>query len=86
MGVSWQTADQKKFFEEHTPSYLQHVADETVKTLFWPGIINKWFEMWPNPEPSPELVTEHKTAKEAEKNERAKKITVSLIWPPPNQL
>jgi len=76
MGGSWQTAEQKLFIEEHLSSYVQHSADETLKTTFWPNFFDKWFKAWPLPESSP---NEGGDVQQATKSERKKKIGVSML-------
>ena len=81
MGVSWQTPDQKAFIDNHIPSYIQHLADGTVKSTFWPGFFDEWFEAWPLPEPSSDQVEEKGGTEKAAKEGRIKKIGVSTIYP-----
>ena len=78
MGASWQTQDQKDLIAEHLPSYFQHSEDGSLKTTFWPNFFEKWFKIWPIPEPS--VVEEEGDAQSAIKAERAKKITVSAEY------
>jgi len=77
MGVTWQTADQKTFIEEYYSSYSKHSADGTLKTVFWPGFLDKWFKAWPIPEPPPDVEGGVQTAA---KTERKRKIGVSTIY------
>jgi hypothetical protein len=88
MGASWQTPDQKAFIEEHIPLYIQHSTNGTAKKAFWPDFLKKWFTSWPLPELSPELVEgeESTQAQEAIKLERGRKISVSTVCLPTNQL
>lgn len=79
MGVSWQTPEQKVFIEGHFPSYFQHLADETLKTEFWPGFKEEWFRTWPLPEPSPDLVKKEGSLEKAKKAEYNKKVNVSAV-------
>lgn len=76
MGVSWQTPEQKTFIGEHLSSYVQHSADGTLRTVFWPEFLDKWFEAWPTPELA-HPVEDERTAQDAIKAERTKKIAVS---------
>jgi len=85
MGASWQTPDQKAFIEEHVPSFVQHSTDGTRKD-FWPNFLAKWFEAWPLPEPSPDLVEKEGDAQKITKAERGKKISVSTVYPLASQL
>jgi hypothetical protein len=79
MGASWQTPDQKTFIAEHLSSYIEHSSGETLKTLFWPNFLDKWFEAWPVPEPPAELAEGGENAQGATKGERAKKTAVSTV-------
>lgn len=76
MGVSWKTPDQKVFIEEHHASYSQHSMDGSLKTMFWPDFLDKWFERWPVPEPPSDVEGGVQLAKQSE---RKKKISVSII-------
>lgn len=82
MGVSWQTTDQKAFIQEHLHSYIQHLADETLKTLFWPNFLDQWFKAWPIEDPAPELAEGGGNAQNAAKGERTKKVAVSMACLP----
>jgi hypothetical protein len=84
MGVSWQTPDQKAFIEEHLPSYIQHSTDGTLKTMFWSGFLEKWFETWPLPEPSAELSEKEGSVQKATKAVRDKKVGVRVDSLPMN--
>ena len=77
MGVSWQTAEQKAFIEDHLPSHHQHSQAGTLKAIFWPELIDEWFKKWPVPEPTPELVQKEGGVGKAKKAERKKKVDVS---------
>lgn len=77
MGASWQTPAQKIFIDNHFPSYLTHLEDGK-KDDFWHDFADKWFESWPLPEPTPELIGEG-TAEKAKKAERAKMVAVSTL-------
>ena len=46
MGASWQTDDQKAFFEQHLASYTRNLDEGTLKG-FWPTIADEWFKRWP---------------------------------------
>lgn len=80
MGVSWQTPEQKAFIESYLPLYFQHSTDETLKAGFWPNFKEKWFESWPLPEPSPEVVEKEGSVEKAKKVERSKKVCVSMVY------
>ena len=77
MGTSWQTQDQKDFFDKHLALYVQNSDAGKLKDLFWPMILDKWFERWPLPEPPSESVVKEGSAK-AEKIWKAKKVEVSI--------
>lgn len=79
MGVSWQTPDQKAFLENSFSSYAQHSASGTLKTTFWPSFFTKWFEQWPLPDPSPNLVQKVGTKEKAAQLDRSRKISVSTF-------
>jgi len=81
MGASWQTPDQRIFIEDHFPSYLQHLAANTLNA-FWPDLLKKWFKLWPLPDPEPTCdPAEGEDAKlKAVKSERSKKIAVSMVY------
>ena len=85
MGASWQTAEQKAFIAEHTPSYVQHATDETLKE-FWPGFLEKWFTAWPISDPSPDILTKAGSMQSAMQLQRCTKISVSIIYPWKNRL
>jgi len=85
MGASWQTPDQRVFILEHTPSYVQHVANKT-KAVFWADFLEKWFEAWPLKAPEPELIEKAGSLKGALVLCRAIKVNVSTIYLPTNQL
>ncbi|KAF9791998.1 hypothetical protein BJ322DRAFT_1015928 [Thelephora terrestris] len=74
MGVTWKTPEQNVFIEQHLPSFNQHSAAGTVKSMFWPGLFDEWFKNWPLPEPSPELVEKHGSIEVAKKVARTTKI------------
>jgi hypothetical protein len=80
MANSWQSPEQKAFIEEHIPSYVQHIANGTAKTKFWPDFLVEWFKAWPLSEPTPELVEEKGNVQKALKSMRSKKISVSAIY------
>lgn len=77
MGNSWQSQDQKDFFDEHFVSYVRN-SDEGKLKEFWPGIIEEWFKRWPLSEPPPETVAKEETIEKARKVWKGKKIEVSV--------
>ena len=77
MGTSWQTQDQKDFFNKYLALYVQNSDAGKLKDLFWPTILDKWFEQWPLPEPLSKSVAKEGLAK-AEKIWKAKKVEVSI--------
>jgi hypothetical protein len=83
MGASWQSPEQKAFIGEHTPSYIQHSTDGTLRDGFWPDFLEKWFKAWPPSDMSPDLIEKGGSAVQAE---RRKKVYVSMIRPSKNQL
>ena len=74
--------EQKAFIEDHHGSFVQHSANETEKTMFWPSFFEKWFEKWPLPAPTPDQIEKEGNAAKAAKVERAKKVKVSSFWVP----
>ena len=79
MGVPWKTADQKAFVETHTPSYIQHVANNT-RAAFWLDFLDKWFRAWPLGDPPVELVEKTGSVLMASRICRESKIAVSTIY------
>ena len=80
MGGSWQLDAQRTYIEDHLPSYCEHVKNGTMESNFWPDFEKSWFEKWPAPEPSPELIAEKKSLEKAQKAERAKMVRVSTFY------
>jgi hypothetical protein len=85
MGATWQTPEQIEFFAEQFPSYSRHLDDDTLTSIFWPAVEKSWFEKWPVPEPSPELIEEKGGLEKgglakARKEERAKMVAVSTFY------
>ena len=76
MGALWQTPDQKVFIGSYLPSYSQHVKDKTLKS-FWPNFFDKWFQLWPLPEPDVDAVGGETARQDMLKADRVKKINVS---------
>jgi hypothetical protein len=79
MGHSWKTPDQKLFIEGYIPLYVQHLAGGTLKTKFWPNFFKEWFEAWPLPEPTPEVIEEKGSVERASQSSRSSKVGVSTI-------
>ena len=79
MGVSWQTPDQKAFLEDNFSSYTQHSASGTLKTAFWPSFFCKWFQQWPLPDPSPDLIEKVGSKEKAAQVDCSRKISVSTF-------
>ena len=78
MGASWQTSEQKAFIEDHHASFTQHLDNGTLKSLFWPEFLDKWFASWPLPAPTPDQVEKEGHEAKAAKVERSKKVKVSV--------
>jgi len=79
MGASWQTTEQKAFIEDHHESFTQHLDRGTVKTIFWPEFLDRWFKAWPLPAPTPDQIEKEGHVEKAAKVERSKKIKVSTF-------
>lgn len=77
MGSSWQTPDQKAFFDKHLASYI-HDAEDGDLQEFWKSILKEWFEAWPLSEPPAEVVQKEGTLEKAQKAWKGKKISVSI--------
>ena len=77
MGNSWQTEDQKAFFNEHLPSFTRS-SDEGSLKKFWLMVTKEWFECWPVSEPSPEFIEEKGTVEKARKALKTRKTEVSI--------
>ena len=77
MGASWQTDDQKAFFEQHLASYTRNL-DEGMLKGFWPTIADKWFKRWLVGVAPPELVTKKGSVAKAENALRTKMMEVSV--------
>lgn len=80
MGASWQNEDHKVFFNDHLPSYSQHLENDTLNSMFWPDLEKSWFEKWPVPEPAAESIQKEGDLEKARKAERAKQFTVSTFY------
>ena len=79
MGARQHSDEQQVFVEGYFPSYSKHLADGTLKTDFWPTFFADWFEAWPLPEPSAEVVEKEGSLQMAKKSELAKKVAVSAV-------
>ena len=82
MGASWQTAEQKMFILEHTPSYVQHIANKT-KVIFWIDFLKKWFKAWPLGEPTAKQIRKSRKLKNRQSLPalcRTEKINVSTVY------
>lgn len=49
--------------------------------MFWPDFLDKWFKVWPIPEPAPEFAEGEVDMQNAMKGEHAKRVAVSIIYP-----
>lgn len=78
MGNSWQTPDQRDFFDAHLTAYARSCDEGDLKS-FWSTVIDDWFKLWPLSEPSDEFIAEKGTAEKARKAWKAKKIEVSIV-------
>ena len=66
------------FIGEHLDSYARHSADGSLKTAFWPKLLDKWFKTWPIQEPSLQLIEDEGDAQNAKKAECINKTAVSV--------
>lgn len=71
MGATWQTAAHRAFIEDNLESFTRHSTDGTTK-VFWPPLLKQWFERWPLPEPTPELIEKEGGVEKAKKTIRNK--------------
>ena len=78
MGNSWQTPDQRDFFNEHLASYTRSSNEGKLKD-FWQTVTDKWFVRWPLSEPPAELVMKEGTDEKACKAWKGKKIEVCTV-------
>lgn len=74
---TWQTEEQRKFFEENLTSYVHSVEEGTTK-YFWSDAVDEWFERWPLSDPSQELIEKEGSEEAARKVSKTKKIEVSI--------
>ena len=81
MGATWQTLEQRTFIEDHLPLFMKHLDEGTVNAQFWPDFFDQWFEIWPIPEPTPDLVQQGGSAEKAKKVEQGKQKSVSTVHP-----
>lgn len=75
MGNSWQSLDQRAFFNKHLASYIRSVDEGSLRKSFWPKITEEWFETWPLPEPSANAI-EKEGLEKAQKTLKTKKVEV----------
>ena len=78
MGNSWQTPDQRDFFDKQLASYTRSCDEKKLKA-FWQTVTDDWFKLWPLSEPPAELVAKEGTIEKARKKWRTRKIEVSTI-------
>ncbi|KAF9782108.1 hypothetical protein BJ322DRAFT_1110992 [Thelephora terrestris] len=74
MGNSWQSEDQKEFFDEYLTSYCSSRDEGKLRDEFWPMVIEEWFKRWPLSEPPAELVEKKGTVEKAKKVWKEKRI------------
>jgi hypothetical protein len=79
MGSSWQTQDQKDFFDEHIASYCICRDEGTLREEFWPKVMKDWFERWPLSEPPTEILEKKGTIEKAQKAWMEKRVDVSIL-------
>jgi hypothetical protein len=79
MGNSWQTQDQKEFFDEHLASYCSIRDEGKLKEGFWPMVTEEWFKRWPLSEPPADLVEKKESVEKAQKVWKEKKVDVSIL-------
>ena len=76
MGISWQSPEQRAFFDKHFPSYIRAADEWSLRDSFWPKILDEWLKAWPLSEPPADLVQKEGLEK-AEKIMKNKKVDVS---------
>lgn len=78
MGNSWQTEEQKVWFDKHLASFVRSSEEGKLKDVFWPAIVKKWFEQWPLSNPPAELVVKEGSVEKAVSVWKSKKVEVSV--------
>jgi hypothetical protein len=79
MGNSWQTQEQRQFFDKHLTLYCSNRDKGNLKEDFWPMIMEEWFKLWPLAEPPAELVEKKGPVEKAQRVLKDRKIDVSVL-------
>jgi hypothetical protein len=74
---SWATAEQEQFLLQKLQVYVS-IQREGAKGLaeFWPPLWEDWFERWPEPNLTPEMISEGETV---QKQFKAKKNVSTIV-------
>lgn len=78
MPYSWQTQEQKAFFDEYLTLYCRTYDEGKLKELFWLSVTLEWFKRWPLSKPPAELIAKAGTVEKAWKVWKSRKIEVSI--------